>query len=367
MKRKSPKIYKVKTGKMKSATAHNVLSAVVMIAAAGLVGFVGYSVAKPFIDDGSSVENNADLQMNAVVTTTVADTVATDFSATVTSLLTTGNGSETNTAEKTTTDITTKTTVKTSAVVTTAALEQESTVTVTTKKTEGTDNTKTQAVTTEATVKNGVSLSNFTEADTAEWLSASVLESKDAFISALDQVKGSNADVKTIVVPMKLEGGLLNYASNISYVAGTGICEGSLTASEIVSIAKEKGFSVYATISVLEDCQFPELHRDAGIQLADGSGRWLDNSPEKGGKPWMSPYSSKTVSYMTAMIQELESAGFSAAICQDFVYPSFYESDRDFIDVEDYFGENRNDAMVALADAMVEAATGSMTVVLDME
>jgi len=81
----------------------------------------------------------------------------------------------------------------------------------------------------------------------------------------------------------------------------------------------------------------------------------------------MSPYSSKTVSYMTAMIQELENAGFSAAICQNFVYPSFYESDRDFIDVDDYFGENRNDAMVALADAMVEAATGNMTVVLDME
>lgn len=75
MKRKSPKIYKVKTGKMKSATAHNVLSAVVMIAAAGLVGFVGYSVAKPFIDDGSSIENNTDLQMNATGITTSAESI----------------------------------------------------------------------------------------------------------------------------------------------------------------------------------------------------------------------------------------------------------------------------------------------------
>ena len=365
MKRKSPKIYKVKTGKMKSATAHNVLSAVVMIAAAGLVGFVGYSVAKPFIDDGSSVENNADLQMNATVTTTSSDGISTDFSATVTTLSAFGSAIETDTIAKTTASTTTKTAVQTSTV-TTAETEKKSTA-ATTKQTESEQNTTTQAVTTEVAAKNGVSLSNFTEADTAEWLSASVLESKDAFVSALKQVKGNNANVKAVVVPMKLEGGLLNYASNISYVAGMGICDGSLTASEIVSIAKEEGFSVYALISVLDDCQFPELHRDAGIQLADGTGRWLDNSPEKGGKPWMSPYSSKTVSYMTAMIQELENAGFSAAICQNFVYPSFYESDRNFIDVDDYFGENRNDAMVALADAMVEAATGNMTVVLDME
>lgn len=365
MKRKSPKIYKVKTGKMKSATAHNVLSAVVMIAAAGLVGFVGYSVAKPFIDDGSSVENNADLQMNATVTTTSSDGISTDFSATVTTLSDSGSAIETDTIAKTTASTTTKTAVQTSTV-TTAEMEKKSTA-ATTKQTESEQNTTTQAVTTEVAAKNGVSLSNFTEADTAEWLSASVLESKDAFVSALKQVKGNNANVKAVVVPMKLEGGLLNYASNISYVAGMGICDGSLTASEIVSIAKEEGFSVYALISVLDDCQFPELHRDAGIQLADGTGRWLDNSPEKGGKPWMSPYSSKTVSYMTAMIQELENAGFSAAICQNFVYPSFYESDRNFIDVDDYFGENRNDAMVALADAMVEAATGNMTVVLDME
>lgn len=362
MKRKSPKIYKVKTGKMKSATAHNVLSAVVMIAAAGLVGFVGYSVAKPFIDDDSSVENNADLQMNAIVTTTSTDSITTDLSATVTTFLTSGSVVETNTTTKATVDTTTKTTVQTSTVVTTAK-----TTAATTNQTESGQNTATQVVTTEAAAKDGVSLSNFSEADTAEWLSASVLENKEAFVSALEQVKSSNADIKAVVVPMKLEGGLLNYASNISYVAGMGICDGTLTASEIVSIAKEKEISVYALISVLDDCQFPELHRDAGIQLADGSGRWLDNSPEKGGKPWMSPYSSKTVSYMTAMIQELENAGFSAAICQNFVYPSFYESDRDFIDVEDYFGENRNDAMVALADAMVEAATGSMTVVLDME
>ena len=65
------------------------------------------------------------------------------------------------------------------------------------------------------------------------------------------------------------------------------------------------------------------------------------------------------------IIQELENAVFSAAICQDFVYPSFWESDRDFIDVDAYFGADRYKAMQDLADAMVNASK-NMTVVLDM-
>lgn len=164
---------------------------------------------------------------------------------------------------------------------------------------------------------------------------------------------------------MKLQGGWLNYASTVSYVAGTYICDGTMTASEIVDLAAEKGFSVYAQISVTNDNQFPELYKDASIPLLDGTGRWLDNSVEKGGKPWMTPYSETTVSYMTAIIQELDNAGFSAAICQDFVYPSFWESDRDFIDVDAYFGADRYKAMQDLADAMVNASK-NMTVVLDM-
>lgn len=79
----------------------------------------------------------------------------------------------------------------------------------------------------------------------------------------------------------------------------------------------------------------------------------------------MTPYSETTVSYMTAIIQELDNAGFSAAICQDFVYPSFWESDRDFIDVDAYFGADRYKAMQDLADTMVNASK-NMTVVLDM-
>ena len=228
-------------------------------------------------------------------------------------------------------------------------------------ETTGTAATETQTTTTEAVKKEGVPLANFSDAKSAQWLDGSVLESADTFTAALEQVSGT----KAVVVPMKLQGGWLNYASTVSYVAGTYICDGTMTASEIVNLAAEKGFSVYALISVTNDNQFPELYKDASIPLIDGSGRWLDNSVEKGGKPWMTPYSETTVSYMTAIIQELDNAGFSAAICQDFVYPSFWESDRDFIDVDAYFGADRYKAMQDLADAMVNASK-NMTVVLDM-
>lgn len=366
MKKKSPKVYKVKTGKMKSNSVHNVLSAVVMIAAAGLVGFVGYSIAKPFIQDDAATSDST-LQMNAAATTqateaTTAETTVTtavpavDPAVLKTTLVTT--------ATETTTAGTTTTAVSTAIQMAGTAFTHESTI-QTTGTASGSETTvavsETPAATTEAVQKEGVPLASFSDAKTAKWLDSSVLESADTFTAALEQVKDTNA----VVVPMKLQGGWLNYASTVSYVAGTYICDGTMTASEIVSLAAEKGFSVYAEISVTNDNQFPELYKDASIPLIDGSGRWLDNSVEKGGKPWMTPYSETTVSYMTAIIEELDNAGFSAAICEDFVYPSFWESDRDFIDVDAYFGADRNKAMQDLADAMVNASK-NMTVVLDM-
>ena len=83
MKKKSPKVYKVKTGNTKSSSVHNVLSAVVMIAAAGLVGFVGYSIAKPFIQDDAATSDSS-LQMNAAVTTQATEAATTSETTTAT-------------------------------------------------------------------------------------------------------------------------------------------------------------------------------------------------------------------------------------------------------------------------------------------
>ena len=83
MKKKSPKVYKVKTGNTKSSSVHNVLSAVVMIAAAGLVGFVGYSIAKPFIQDDAATSDSS-LQMNAAVTTQATEAATTAETTTAT-------------------------------------------------------------------------------------------------------------------------------------------------------------------------------------------------------------------------------------------------------------------------------------------
>ena len=375
MKKKSPKVYKVKTGNTKSSSVHNVLSAVVMIAAAGLVGFVGYSIAKPFIQDDAATSDSS-LQMNAAVTTqateaaTTAETPTAETKPETTAVLASAGSTLElkKTPETTATSVVWATTtgVSTDIQMAGTAFTHESTTQATatasgSDETTGTAANETQTTTTEAVKKEGVPLANFSDAKSAQWLDSSVLESADTFTAALEQVSGT----KAVVVPMKLQGGWLNYASTVSYVAGTYICDGTMTASEIVNLAAEKGFSVYALISVTNDNQFPELYKDASIPLIDGSGRWLDNSVEKGGKPWMTPYSETTISYMTAIIQELDNAGFSAAICQDFVYPSFWESDRDFIDVDAYFGADRYKAMQDLADAMVNASN-NMTVVLDM-
>lgn len=254
MKKKSPKVYKVKTGNTKSSSVHNVLSAVVMIAAAGLVGFVGYSIAKPFIQDDAATSDSS-LQMNAAVTTQATEAATTSETTTATTavpaaastveLKTTPETTATSVVWATTTGVSTD--IQMAGTAFTHESTTQATATVSgSDETTGTAATETQTTTTEAVKKEGVPLANFSDAKSAQWLDSSVLESADTFTAALEQVSGT----KAVVVPMKLQGGWLNYASTVSYVAGTYICDGTMTASEIVNLAAEKGFSVYALISV---------------------------------------------------------------------------------------------------------------------
>lgn len=223
MKKKSPKVYKVKTGNTKSSSVHNVLSAVVMIAAAGLVGFVGYSIAKPFIQDDAATSDSS-LQMNAAVTTQATEAATTSETTTATTavpaaastveLKTTPETTATSVVWATTTGVSTD--IQMAGTAFTHESTTQATATVSgSDETTGTAATETQTTTTEAVKKEGVPLANFSDAKSAQWLDRSVLESADTFTAALEQVSGT----KAVVVPMKLQGGWLNYASTVSYVA----------------------------------------------------------------------------------------------------------------------------------------------------
>ena len=85
-----------------------------------------------------------------------------------------------------------------------------------------------------------------------------------------------------------------------------------------------------ADINVLRD-NIAGFNKDAGFTFEGTTSSWYDNSIEKGGKPWISPFSDKTKEYLTQIATEVSSAGFDTIICSDVIFPPFRNSDLNYI------------------------------------
>ena len=82
---------------------------------------------------------------------------------------------------------------------------------------------------------------------------------------------------------------------------------------------------------------------------------WLDNSPSNGGKPWMSPFSAGTKSYLSRITAEISQAGFDEIICTDITFPYFRNSDLRYIGSIDK-SETRYLALVEVANQIISTA-----------
>ncbi|MBQ8824747.1 MAG: hypothetical protein IJZ64_05885 [Ruminococcus sp.] len=353
-KKTRPTVYNVK--KKKSESTH-IISTVAMIAFAGVIGYVGFSLAKPTDDGKIDSSPDAQLALNTTVTTTTTPETTTNLIETQSSITQTyivnanpdstdtdNNDSQIIKTELTTDSITTSTEQKTTSL---------------------NESTTTQPSTTEA-VKPKENKNSFSSIKYAVELPSSALSDSDTFVGILKDVKQKYPDAGAVAVPIKMEGGLLNYKSLTSMAAGTNLCTGSMTAEEIYNIAAQNGLAVYGTLSVLNDYQFPQINRDSAIWLADNTGEWLDFRPEEGGKPWMSPYSNTTLSYLTGICEELSDAGFTAVLCEDFYYPSFWDSDAEFLDYDKYIGSESYKGLVKLANDLANNLKGKIDMVLEI-
>ncbi len=160
------------------------------------------------------------------------------------------------------------------------------------------------------------------------------------------------------VLPMKTEGGIFHYKTDIDFVDtvidGDDPVVSELTASEIANAAEAEGLRPAALISVLYDNNRYGDYRDGSYRSLDDS-TWLDTSPEKGGKPWLSPFDPVTQEYLCDIVRELSEAGFKEIICDDFIFPEFRSSDIELLgeDVSPY--GDRHLALSGLAVMLTEA------------
>ena len=201
----------------------------------------------------------------------------------------------------------------------------------------------------------------FSDGSGAYVLSANALVSPSSLIQELSGAESAGCSV--IILPVKTEDGLLLYSSQISSVKDTELVAGSMTASQIVGVVKDRGFErVVALVPALYDKSTPQYVADTGYRFADESYAWLDAAANNGGKQWVDPFRGGTRNYYTQLVRELTGAGFDEVLLSEMRFPKFTTYDQTILDQRNFAG-NRYTALTSLYSSVNSAAGGGKTAV----
>lgn len=208
--------------------------------------------------------------------------------------------------------------------------------------------TETTIATTTTTAGISVNGQDFT----AHFLDVEALDSLTALNHSLADIPAG----ESVVLPLKVEGGALRYASTLEKAAACGAVQGELTLETISDALAAHALTAIAEVSLLSDNLYPAYDYDANYFFGDGSGRWLDNTPEKDGKPWLSPFSDNAVAYLDDITDELTANGFHFVLCKDVAFPPFYDTDLDHIGELVKSTESRRKALSGLLNRLQKTA-----------
>lgn len=199
----------------------------------------------------------------------------------------------------------------------------------------------------------------------AYYLDPDSMSDADSLDAALDELAASGCNA--VIFPVKTEGGVFHYRTELDFVAtvidGNDPIQSELSAADIVKAAESRGLRSVALMSVLYDNNRYGDYRDGSYRSEDGD-TWLDTSPDKGGKPWLSPFDETAQEYLCDIVTELGEAGFDEIICDDFIFPEFRSSDIDMLGEEVSPYSDRYQALTSLAVMMNNAGNEAGTRVM---
>ncbi|MBP0967260.1 MAG: hypothetical protein J5722_06485, partial [Oscillospiraceae bacterium] len=160
----------------------------------------------------------------------------------------------------------------------------------------------------------------------------------------------------SVILPLKLKGGMLQYASGNDRARTCGASSANmLTLREITNAAERYHLTCSALFSTLEDHIYPNVYMDGSFTF-NGSTRWLDNKPESGGKPWLNPFDEASGNYLADLAGEIERGGFTHILCTDAVLPDFFRSDAELLGNRIQDHDQRQKALASVLNSITAAA-----------
>jgi hypothetical protein len=193
------------------------------------------------------------------------------------------------------------------------------------------------------------------------YLPKSYLSNTAALNSFITQAKA--AGINLAVIDLKAEDGVVNYASKIPEVQGTGLVEtGAPDASVAAKALTAAGITPAARICAFQDPLAPSAMRGTGVMYAgDHTINWLDPT----NKRWLNPYNTTAQKYITDLAVEAVSLGYKQVFVDSLTFPTIGSPDN-----SGYYGTNLPSKEQVIASfttslkQQVNAAGGKLSVIM---
>lgn len=127
----------------------------------------------------------------------------------------------------------------------------------------------------------------------------------------------------SVTLYLKTEDGKIHYnASSETVTAYNAVSEQVIDIAAAVQAGNNAGIKVNAAISALKDSTAPHVRNENSYAFSNTlTTNWLDDSPNRGGKPWLNPYMDNTKTYISGICKELSDAGVKTIYLDNLIFP----------------------------------------------
>lgn len=170
-------------------------------------------------------------------------------------------------------------------------------------------------------------------------------------------VNAANAGYSSVIVPLRLEGGALQYYSEVPQAQECQATSEKLpTLQDILATIHAADLTAVARIETISDTLFPLIEPDSAYHLSGKDTLWLDDAADSGGKAWMCPTAESSQTYLSAIIDEISMSGFSQILCGGMHYPKFFQSDLEAIGASVTATDSRRNGLISMLNAIGDAS-----------
>lgn len=191
--------------------------------------------------------------------------------------------------------------------------------------------------------------SELTSSKTA-YLNNQMVADPQAFSQALQQAVEQGYD--SILFDLKSQDGTVHYTIDYNEPVNARVtAEHPIDLQQTAQQILDAGLMPVASIYTFHDNIYPLADNSASTYYMDSDVLWVDDAPDKGGKPWIDPFTQSGQDYIRHIIDDAIEAGFQKIILQEVQFPEGYS-----LDMIDY-GTHASDDKHAFLAQYIEQMT----------